>query len=85
MEFAFLQMARKLKKRVNNNLLRLNDSNVSFEIITVLANHTVSNYHQLFQELSDLNVPAKLLPLFGGPQSRNLQGLKFQEMKCFIQ
>lgn len=63
-------------EQTKSNLLKLKERGVYFEVITVIAKHTIANYDRLFQEIKELDVPIKLLPLFGGPISRNLEGVE---------
>lgn len=57
------------------NISRLQDRGVPFSIISVLAGHTVSQIQQVFDEITRIDKPARLLPLFGGPPTRSMEGV----------
>ncbi|CAM4344613.1 hypothetical protein MB901379_02640 [Mycobacterium basiliense] len=60
---------------VRANLRRLQERGLPFSIITVLAAHTVSRIRQVFEEITQLGKPARLLPLFSGPSARPMDGV----------
>ncbi|MEK1145227.1 radical SAM protein, partial [Mycobacterium ulcerans] len=60
---------------VRSNIRRLQDRGLPFSIITVLAGHTVSQIQRVFEEISQLQKPTRLLPLFSGPAARPMNGV----------
>lgn len=56
--------------KVKNNLARLQEKNLPFDIITVIARHTISDPARLFKEFSQFDSYVRLLPLFSGPAAR---------------
>lgn len=63
------------EERVRANMRRLEDRNLPFCVITVLAGHTVAEIDEVYAEISALNRPVRLLPLFGGPDARPMEGI----------
>jgi uncharacterized protein len=61
--------------RVCENLYRLQDGGVSFDLITVLAQHTISNLEHIFKQFAHFNTYVRLLPLFSGPAARPMIGV----------
>jgi uncharacterized protein len=61
--------------KVRDNLYRLRDKGVSFDLITVLAQHTIANLEHIFKEFRHFNTYVRLLPLFSGPSARPMNGL----------
>ncbi|SON59732.1 Anaerobic sulfatase-maturating enzyme [Mycobacterium simulans] len=66
---------RATESAVRANIRRLQDRGLPFSIISVLAGHTVSQIEQVFDEITRINKPARLLPLFGGPPTRSMEGV----------
>ena len=60
---------------VRKNMQRLQAHGVPFSIITVLAGHTVPRIEQVFAEIAQWGKPVRLLPLFGGPATRPMEGV----------
>lgn len=67
------------EQAVRENLRRLEDRRVPFSIITVLAGHTVPQIERVFAEVSEWNTPVRLLPLFGGPSARPMEGVAIEQ------
>ncbi|WP_204804889.1 radical SAM protein [Mycobacterium riyadhense] len=66
---------RATESAVRANIRRLQDRGLPFSLITVLAGHTVSQIEQIFEEITRINKPSRLLPLFGGPPTRSMEGV----------
>jgi len=64
---------------VRKNMRRLLERGVPFGIITVLAGHTVPRIERIFAEVAGWKRPVRLLPLFGGPSARPMQGVAIQQ------
>lgn len=64
------------EERVQRNLHRLDQRGIPYQLITVLADHTASDVEGVFDAIRAVNVPTRLLALFDGPASRDMDGVE---------